>query len=319
MPTFRILKSGRINCQIRKQGRKTLTRTFDSEKEARAWAAIEECKRYRVQVSRNLVGFRDIGQAYVGYMLGGKPSQYQTHRRVERMSKHFTQPITDISKWDVHDYKLLRMSQVGSSTCRDEILLLRRVVNWANRELIVKMENPCVEISLPRASKPRTKVITPQELKLILENVSEPMRTVIEIAYETAMRRSEILKLTPACLDLENRILDVIDGKTGDRTVPLTSRAVELLREAEAGCLHPSSRLFPFSAYGVSQALRRARIKLGLSSDIRFHQLRHTRISIVAKKGFNQAQIMMVSGHKDSRSVQRYTHLNVTDVIDLLD
>ena len=49
------------------------------------------------------------------------------------------------------------------------------------------------------------------------------------------------------------------------------------------------------------------------------HQLRHTRITEVARKGFNQAQIMMVSGHKDSRSVQRYTHLNVRDVIDKLD
>ena len=43
------------------------------------------------------------------------------------------------------------------------------------------------------------------------------------------------------------------------------------------------------------------------------------RITEVAKRGFNQAQIMMVSGHRDVRSVQRYTHLNVRDVIKLLD
>ena len=56
-----------------------------------------------------------------------------------------------------------------------------------------------------------------------------------------------------------------------------------------------------------------------MDEDVRFHQLRHTRISMVARKGFNQAQIMMVSGHRDIRSVQRYTHLNVRDVIGLLD
>ena len=48
-------------------------------------------------------------------------------------------------------------------------------------------------------------------------------------------------------------------------------------------------------------------------------QLRHTRITEIARKGFSQAQIMMVSGHRDVRSVQRCTHLNVKDVIDLLD
>lgn len=58
---------------------------------------------------------------------------------------------------------------------------------------------------------------------------------------------------------------------------------------------------------------------MGLDEDVRLHQLRHTRITMVARKGFNQAQIMMVSGHRDVRSVQRYTHLNIGDVIGLLD
>lgn len=69
----------------------------------------------------------------------------------------------------------------------------------------------------------------------------------------------------------------------------------------------------------MTQAIRRARERLKLSSDIRLHQLRHTRISLVARKGFNNAQIMAVSGHKDVRSVQRYTHLNAADMVDLLD
>ncbi|MEL6660888.1 MAG: tyrosine-type recombinase/integrase [Bacteroidota bacterium] len=77
--------------------------------------------------------------------------------------------------------------------------------------------------------------------------------------------------------------------------------------------------MFAVAAYSVTQAVRRAREQLGLPSDVRFHQLRHSRITEVARKGLNQAQIMIVSGHRDIRSVQRYTHLNVTDVIDLID
>ena len=72
-------------------------------------------------------------------------------------------------------------------------------------------------------------------------------------------------------------------------------------------------------AYSVTQAVRRARGIVGLDDDVRFRQLRHSRITEVARKGLNQAQIMMVSGHRDIRSVQRYTHLNVRDVIDLID
>ncbi|MCF5392928.1 tyrosine-type recombinase/integrase, partial [Pseudomonas syringae] len=52
---------------------------------------------------------------------------------------------------------------------------------------------------------------------------------------------------------------------------------------------------------------------------VRLHQLRHTRITNVAKRGFNNAQIMIVSGHRDTRSVARYSHLNAKDVLHLID
>lgn len=132
------------------------------------------------------------------------------------------------------------------------------------------------------------------------------------------MRRSEILKLTPRLLNLAERTVSVIDGKTGDRLVPLTLRAVELLSERARKC-KPDQRLFPIAPLSVTQAVRRARRSVGLSDDVRLHQLRHTRITEVAKRGFNQAQIMMVSGHRDVRSVQRYTHLSVQDVIAILE
>jgi integrase len=111
----------------------------------------------------------------------------------------------------------------------------------------------------------------------------------------------------------------VFDGKTGDRMVPLTKRAIEILSEAESRTASASDRLFPIAPHSVSTAVRRARRQLNMGEDIKLHQMRHTRITMVAKKGLNQPQIMMVSGHRDSRSVQRYTHLNVKDVIDLLD
>ena len=145
------------------------------------------------------------------------------------------------------------------------------------------------------------------------------MKVIVELAYETAMRRSEIIKLTPKHLHLDSRIASVIDGKTGDRSVPLTKRALELLRASLSRCSGDDAKLFPMAPHSVSTAVRRARNKVGLDADVRLHQLRHTRITEVAKKGLNQAQLMIVSGHRDVRSVQRYTHLNVKDVLDHID
>jgi integrase len=148
------------------------------------------------------------------------------------------------------------------------------------------------------------------------------MRLIVEVAYETAMRRSEILKLTPSSMHLQDRIADVVDGKNGTRSVPLTHRAVDLLQHAQ-DLMGPNppreARIFHAMPHSVSTAVRRARKLAGLPDSVRLHQLRHTRITNVAKQGFNNAQIMVVSGHRDTRSVARYSHLNVNDVLHLID
>ena len=76
--------------------------------------------------------------------------------------------------------------------------------------------------------------------------------------------------------------------------------------------------LHPIAPHSISTDIRGARRRSGLGEHVKMHQLRHTRITEVARREFNQAQIMMVSGHRDTRSVQRYTHLSVEEVIDLL-
>jgi integrase len=202
---------------------------------------------------------------------------------------------------------------------------MSRCFRYARRELLLEgnkgepLPNPVERIALPQASKPSDKVVSREELDRLLKEMSPLMAIITELAYETAMRRSEIVGLTCNRVHLEERIADVIDGKNGTRSVPLTKRAVELLKQAMDKPLGPKERLFKVRLNSVSVAIQRAREKAGLGEEVRLHQLRHTRITNVAKKGFNNAQIMVVSGHRDTRSVARYSHLNARDVIDLID
>jgi integrase len=199
---------------------------------------------------------------------------------------------------------------------------MSRLFKYAKRELLLDVANPLADIALPAPSKASDKVVTKGELERLLARLNPTMALIVELAYETAMRRSEILKLTPSSLHLGERIADVIDGKNGTRSVPLTHRAVELLQEALRRSKTkplPEARIFPVDPHSVSTAVRRARKLAGLDPTVRLHQLRHTRITAVAKKGFNNAQIMVVSGHRDTRSVARYSHLSVRDVLHLID
>ncbi|MBH3394929.1 site-specific integrase [Pseudomonas kermanshahensis] len=318
MATIRSLPSGNWNAQVRLKGKPPQSKTFKTQEEAQAWADKLEAvtKQHREHTIYTL------GMSYCESLLKGKGSYAHAIQIVEQLAHAFPQPIKQITPKDVNDFKLKRLESVKPATCRTQLAFMSRFFKYAKRELLINIANPVTEVSLPKPSKPSDKVVSAYELNLMLKELTPTMALIAELAYETAMRRSEILKLTVNCLHLEQRIADVVDGKNGTRSVPLTKRAIELLKKAI--CLAyaeriPKGRLFTVRPHSVSQAVRKARNRAGLDKSVKLHQLRHTRITNVAKKGFNNAQIMIVSGHRDTRSVARYSHLNAKDVLHLID
>jgi Site-specific recombinase XerD len=320
MATIRKLPSGKFSAQIRGKNVRSYSKSFNTKAEAEAWAIAEADQGAQENASK--LKMVDIARRYCDTQLKGKPSRHLMLDKLMRIAVHFPQPFKSITRMEINEYRLTRLSQVSGPTVREDLQAINKLFRWAEREMIFgdqPLNIPTRNIALPPPGKPRSRVIERAELDLLLSGLPPIMAEIVELAYETAMRRGEIIKLTPRVLHLEERCLSVIDGKTGDRIVPLTTNAIRLLKKAAARCVTSDSRLYPVASHSVSTALRRARNKVGLDDDVRLHQLRHTRISMVARKGFNQAQIMMVSGHRDSRSVQRYTHLNVRDVVELLD
>ncbi|VVO13238.1 tyrosine-type recombinase/integrase [Pseudomonas fluorescens] len=318
MANIRSLPSGNWNAQIRLKGKPAQSKTFPTQALAQAWADQLEAVTKKHQTHT----LYTLGMTYCETLLKGKGSYDHAIKIVDQLFAAFPQSIHDITPQLVNDFKLKRLQTVKPATCRTQLAFMSRFFRFAKRGLLIDIHNPVSDITLPKPDKSSDKVISAGELRQLLNKLSPTMALIVELAYETAMRRSEILKLTVNCLHLEERIADVIDGKNGTRSVPLTLRAIELLKEAQRLALADRAhrgRLFTVTPHSVSQAVRLARNKAGLDCSVRLHQLRHTRITNVAKKGFNNAQIMIVSGHRDTRSVARYSHLNAKDVLHLID
>ncbi|MCX7514764.1 tyrosine-type recombinase/integrase [Frateuria hangzhouensis] len=324
MATLRMLRSGSWNVQVRIKGESPRSKTFPTRELAEAWATQAESlhKLSKLTEASQWPTVEELGMAYAEAKLKDRESYWKASLMARQLGQVFPLPINQLTPKMVNDFKLSRLKQVKSETCRCQLAFLSRFYRYAIRELLLDVTNPVAGLVMPPASKPNDKVVSRAELDALLGRLKPMMRIIVEIAYETAMRRSEIIKLTPSCLHLEERIADVIDGKTGTRNVPLTHRAVELLREAMERFhlkLLPNDRVFNIKPHSVTNAVKRARERLGLPDSIRLHQLRHTRITNVARKGLNNAQIMVVSGHRDPRSVARYTHLQAKDVLHLID
>ncbi|WP_256994650.1 tyrosine-type recombinase/integrase [Pseudomonas tolaasii] len=229
MANIRSLPSGNWNAQVRLRGSPPQSKTFPTQALAQAWADQLEA----VTKTHQTHTLYTLGVTYCETMLKGKGSYDHAIKIVDQLFAAFPQSIHDITPQLVNDFKLKRLQTVKPATCRIQLAFMSRFFRFAKRGLLIDIHNPVSDIALPKPDKSSDKVISAGELRQLLNKLSPTMALIVELAYETAMRRSEILKLTTQCLHLDERIADVVDGKNGTRSVPLTMRAVELLKEAQ--------------------------------------------------------------------------------------
>lgn len=140
----------------------------------------------------------------------------------------------------------------------------------------------------------------------------------LEFAIETSLRRGEVVAITPARTNFEERWVEVQrenmlhgDLKGGTRRVALSSRAMQILKS-----LHPNNDQAPwFGVTGriLSAAVVRARRKLKIK-DLRLHDLRHEATSSLFEKGLTPIEVSTMTGHKTLTTLKRYTHPDVTDI-----
>jgi integrase len=152
---------------------------------------------------------------------------------------------------------------------------------------------------------------------------------IVSIALETGMRSSEITSLLRDQVDLDRRIVRLLETKnTMPRTVPLSKAAVQLFREALNHPAKPADTELIFFGEPGRDGKRRPyefnpvwlNIKRdeGLA-DVRFHDLRHEAVSRFVEAGFSDQEVSAISGHKSMQMLKRYTHLRAEDLVEKLD
>nr|WP_318284540.1 MULTISPECIES: site-specific integrase [unclassified Methylobacterium] len=124
------------------------------------------------------------------------------------------------------------------------------------------------------------------------------------------MRRGELLSLRWKEVDLEKGTVRLLRTKNGKpRTVPLTPRAIEELRGIE----REGESVFQVSGNAVQLCWNRIRVRAGLGN-LRFHDLRHEAISRFFELGLSIPEVALISGHRDTKMLMRYTHIRPENV-----
>lgn len=184
---------------------------------------------------------------------------------------------------------------VAPATINRLLAILRRVGNLAERWGWTR-EPLGRRIDLVPGERARELYVTPAQVRALAKAAEPLTRDVILFAALTGLRRSEILRLTPA--DVRGGVI-IVDSRSKSgraRVVPMPAEAARIARKR-----------LPFGI-GVSLLHKRfdaARTAAGLPA-LHFHDLRHAFGTWLAETGTDGPTIRDVMGHSSLTVTSRY-------------
>ena len=191
------------------------------------------------------------------------------------------------------------------------------------------MPDPFRDLDAPKKPRQEAAWLTPEEFTRLLEAAGRPHRTLPGLAERdrlvllalvaTGLRRSELLALDWADLDLDSArpSLLVRCGKGGKpRRQPLSpALAHELLSLRAAGSPRADSPVFcglegkRLQPAILGLIVRRAAERAGLEKRVTAHTLRHTAATWLRQQTGDARLVAAYLGHADLSTVSRYAHV----------
>ena len=260
--------------------------------------------------------------------LNNRPSTFYRNTKIcNNLVRFFSgRDVIEIEEQDIEAYKKDRkQTGVEYSTINRELAVLRAMLNWRNRQVKGKM--PIPKITMFKVDNARVRFLEDDEYRRLIEQCTEPLKSMVILAVNTGMRRGEILSLKWHYVYVKRGVITLVETKNGEkRDVPINDTAVNVLM---AIAKHPDSD-YVFSgripsehidesyvSHKFEKAVHKAKIK-----DFRFHDLRHTFASWLVMRGVDLKTVQELLGHKTFTMTLRYAHLSPEhkkQAVDILD
>lgn len=213
-----------------------------------------------------------------------------------------------------------RGAGLATNSIHSHIASLKSFCRWLVKRKFVKedpaadLENVTRPAKLPRAIPSQWAQILPAM------TTTARNRALLMLMRTCALRRSELVNLDLADVDLANGVLVVRSGKGGkDRGLPLDTATRDALqawlseRGRTDGPLFVGCRGERLGQYGVGQVLSRAAQRAKLPH-ITPHQLRHTWATEAVNDGVPVTVVQEALGHESLTTTQQYTHVTASQL-----
>lgn len=324
--------------QVRRAGQKPISKTFKTEREAKAWARGLEHqadKGHRIGSSSgtlaSLIEHYEAAREESGRLIKKQSNELYLLRKLKKTLGHLK--LSNLTTAEILSFcKARKKAGAGPYTINMELSKLNTVLTYTCSLLGVPYHNPIAtarptlhHFKLIGAQKKRDRRPSPDEWAKLLAHFKQyeaeterplPMVDMVELAALIGLRRSETVRILWPDLDQERKVILVRDRKHprekqgNNELVPLVGGALDIImRQHRPVDSAADQRIFPYNAQSVTKLFTQACKDLGIE-DLRLHDLRHEATSALFEAGWDIPEVAAVTGHKDWRNLKRYTNLD---------
>ena len=312
MATF-ITTRQKTKAVIRKQGHPTQCKTFIKKSDAIIWARKVESEIERgIFENTTKAKLTAFSKVLDEYYKSCQTRQLKALKFIKSHSRIINQHIGDVKLSDITSeclaqYRDLRLESVSPATTKLELgIVMRAIKHMVDEKGFYLVSLP--KVSYPKVSNARDRRVSDHEIERLTAVISNcEVRVAIGLALETGMRRSELVNIQWQHINWATATIYIPVTKTNSpREVPLTAKASALLRSM---AIKDIGQLFTIKADSISQSFQRACVKVGITN-LKFHDLRHEATTRLFELGLNVIEVGTITGHKDLKMLNRYTHLS---------
>lgn len=251
----------------------------------------------------------------------------QSYRRdLKQFEKYIAENGKDYSKVTDEEIKtyIKYMQEIGKkpSTISRGIASIRSFYQYETKNKKIK-EDPTEGIQSPKIEKRVPNVLTSKEVALLLEQPKNVDlkgtrdKAMLEFAYATGMRVTEIISLNIDDINLEQGYATCKNGKK-ERTVPIGNMSLKalkdyienarniMIKDENEKALFVNVNGQRLTRQGFWKIIKYYKEQAHIEKDITPHVLRHSFATHLLQNGADLKSIQTMLGHSDILSTQIY-------------
>lgn len=250
--------------------------------------------------------------------------------------KYVKKSLLTVNTLDILSYlKYLTNNKLSEKTISHYITCLKEFYNFLKLNNLVS-ENVVQNVSLPKLAKTLPKVLTKEEVNLLLSYTPKTSldfrnKAMIELLYDSGIRVSELVNIKLFDLDLVNSTVKIMGKGSKERIVIIGEYACnildiyiknyrnDILGKRNSDYLFPSKKENHITRNGFFEILKRIAQIVGIKRDFSPHTLRHSFATHMLDNGADLRSIQELLGHASIATTQIYTHVSNKHLRDVYD